>query len=315
MNRPRPLARRLTGLAAVVCVVGVSALVACDSAPTATPAATPALSPTPTATPTPVPTAATPTPDEPAPTFLLDALLTVFGYRQDRTAEVELSIELRNDGSVPAQVTSPIVTVECVLNGEPVSGCGGPLDGLILPDGVGREEAVMLLRAPMGTELRAALDDGTASNTVVVPERILGVERDTWACFSDRPQRSATHENDFLGGCGGWTSGTVLKWDPDEPVRVWADPTGDARYVRILERTLDDLAPLLNLDVEWVDTEDEATLRGVRRRAVRAGLEHRPRRVLPGHGRLRRARFRRRWRNHERIHERLAEQPAGSPTD
>ncbi len=275
MNRPRPFARRLTGLAAVVCVVGVSALVACDSAPTATPTATPALSPTPTATPTPVPTAATPTPDEPAPTFLLDALLTVFGYRQDGTVEVELSIELRNDGG-PAH-ESPIVTVECVLDGDPVSGCGGPLDGLTLPEGVGREEAVMRLRAPMDTEVLAVLGDGTASNTVVVPERIIGVERGVWACFSDRPQRSATHANDFLGGCGGWTSGTVLKWDLDEPVRVWADPTGDARYVRILEETLDELAPLLNLDVGWVETEDEATLKayvGVpSERASRIGLD------------------------------------------
>lgn len=258
MNRPRPLARRLTGLAAVACVVGVSALAACEPAPTATPVATLAPSPTPTATLTPTATA-TPTPDEPSAPFVLDALLTVLGYRQDGTAEVELSIELRN-GGIPAQ-ESPIVTVECMLDGEPLSGCGGPLDGLVLPDGVGREEAVMILRAPMGTGLRAVLDDGTASNTVVVPERVLGVERDTWECFSDRPQRSATYENDFLGGCGGWTSGTVLKWDPDEPVRVWADPTGDARYVRVLEETLDELAPLLNLDLEWVETEAEATLK------------------------------------------------------
>ncbi len=260
MNRPRPLARRLTGLAAVACVVGVSALLACESAPIATPIATPAPSPAPTATLTPAPTTATPTPDDPTAEFLLDALLTVFGYRQDGTAEVELSIELRNDGDTPAQ-HSPTVTVECTLNGEAVSGCGGPLDGLVLPDGVGREEAVMLLRAPMGTGLRAVLDDGTVSNTVVVPERIIGVERDVWACFSDRPRRDASYENDFLGGCGGWTSGTVLKWNPDEPVRVWADPSGDTRYVRILEETLNELAPILNIEIEWVETEDEGTLK------------------------------------------------------
>ncbi len=276
MNRPRPLARgtaALTSFASAIVVVAL--LAACESAPTATPAATPTPSPASAATLTLVPATATPTPDEPTPAFLLDALLNVFGYRQDGTAEVELSIELRNDAG-PAH-ESPIVTVECELNGEPVSGCGGPLDGLFLPDGVGREEAAMRLRAPMGTGLRAVLDDGAASNTEVVPERILGVERDTWACFSDRPQRSATYENDFLGGCGGWTSGEVLKWDPDEPVRVWADPTGDARYVRILEQTLDELAPLLNLDVEWATTEAEATLRayvGVpSERAASTGLD------------------------------------------
>ena len=192
--------------------------------------------------------------------FLLDALLTVFGYRQDGMAEVELSIELRNDGDIPAQ-DAPVVTVGCTLNGGPVSGCGGPLDGLVLPDGVGREEAALRLRVPMGTELRAVLEDGTASNTVIVPERIVGVERDVWECFSDRPRRDASYENDFLGGCGGWTSGTVLKWDPEVPVRVWADPSGDPRYVRILEEVLNELALLLDLDVEWVQTEAEATLK------------------------------------------------------
>ena len=219
------------------------------------------LTPSPTPTPSSLPLpSATPTPDEPTPAFLLDALLTVFGYRQDGTAEVELSIELRNDGDAPAR-DSPAVTVECALNGGPVSGCGGPLDGLVLPDGVGREEAALRLRAPMGVELRAVLDDGTVSNTVVVPERIVGVERDIWECFSDRPRRDASYENDFLGGCGGWTSGAVLKWDPDEPVRVWADPSGDARYVRILEEVLNEIAPLLDLDVEWVEAEAEATLK------------------------------------------------------
>lgn len=241
-------------------IVMVALLAACDSTPTPTSTATLAQSPTPTATFTPVPATATPTPDEPTPVFLLDALLTVSGYRQDGTAEVELSIELRNDSNVPVQ-DAPVVTVGCTLNGGPVSGCGGPLDGLVLPDGVGREEAALRLRVPMGTELRAVLDDGTASNTVVVLERIIGVERDVWECFSDRPRREAAYENDFLGGCGGWTSGTVLKWDPEVPVRAWADPSGDARYVRILEEVLNELTPLLGLDVEWVRTEAEATLK------------------------------------------------------
>ena len=273
MNRPRRFAGIDTTLTAFACAIVVLAMLACEPTPTPTPVP----SPTPSGTPTPVPTAtATPTSDEPAPTFVLDALQTVFGYWQDGTADVELSIELRNDGDTPAQ-RSPIVTVECALDGEMLSGCGGPLDNLVLPGGVGREEATLRLRAPMGTELRAVLDDGTVSNTVVVPERILGTQRDTWECFSDRPRRDASYENDFLGGCGGWTSGTVLKWDPEEPVRVWADPSGDARHVLILEETLSGLAPLLNLDIEWVEAEAEATLRayvGVpSTRAADLGLE------------------------------------------
>ena len=52
-----------------------------------------------------------------------------------------------------------------------------------------------------------------------------------------------------------------MKWKQGEPVRVWADPSGDALYIRILEETLAELAPLLNLDVEWVETEAGATLK------------------------------------------------------
>lgn len=186
--------------------------------------------------------------------------MTVFGYRQDGTAEVELSLALINEsGGVIEEI--PAVRAACLLGDEPVEGCDGSFGDFDPPGRSRAVEGLLRLRVPMGTELRAVLEDGTASNAVVVPERILGVERDIWACFSDRPQREAGYENDFLGGCGGWTSRTVTKWDPDAPVRVWADPTGDARFVRILEQALAELAPLLNLDIEWVDAEADATLK------------------------------------------------------
>ena len=261
MSRPRPFARRAAALTALLCVVAASALLACEPASAPTPTATPTPPPAPTVAPSPAPAAApSPTPDEPATGFVLDLLVTVLGYRQDGTTEVELSVALMNDGSGPAQ-DSPTVTVECVLNGSPLSGCGGLFKDFDLPDRSGATESTLRLRVPMDAELRAVLDDGTGSNTVVVPERIVGVERDTWQCFSDRPRRNSTYENDFLGGCGGWTSGSVLKWSADKPVRVWADPSGGARYVRILEETLDRLAPLLDLDFEWVDAAAEATLK------------------------------------------------------
>ena len=198
--------------------------------------------------------------EKPAAEFVLDALVDVLGYRQDGTAEVEVSVALRNDGYSPAQ-DSPAASLECLLDGEPLSGCGGPLDGLALADGFGPAESAVRLRAPMGTELRAVLSSGAVSNAVTVPRRILGVERSTWECFSNRPLREATYENDFLGGCGGWTSATVLKWDQNEPVRVWAHPSGDEFYVEVLKETLDRLSPLLNLDFAWVGTAEDATLR------------------------------------------------------
>lgn len=227
---------------------------ACSPAPIPTPTTAPAPSHTPAATLT-----STPAPDQPAPGYVLDLLLTVLGYRQDGTAEVEVSVSVGSEGGGPVEEV-PLVAVECRTDGAPADGCGGPVDGLV-PDRFGPAEATVPMLAPMGAELRAVLEDGTASNTVVVPERILGIERDVWDCFSDRPRREVTYENDFLAGCGGWTSATVLKWVYDEPVRVWADPSGDPRYVRALEATLDGLGPLLNLDFEWVKTEEEATLR------------------------------------------------------
>ena len=59
------------------------------------------------------------------------------------------------------------------------------------------------------------------------------------------------------------------------PVKVWA--TGDAAYVGVLETVLVELAPLLNLEFEWVGSEEEADIRafvGVpRSRASELGLD------------------------------------------
>ena len=199
-------------------------------------------------------------PEKPEVEFVLDVLVDVLGYRQDGTAEVELSVALQNDGYSPAE-DPPVASLECRMNGGPLSGCGGQLDGLVLADGFGPVEGTARLEVPMGVELRAVLGDHAISNSVTVPERILGVQRDIWECFKDRPPREATYENDFLGGCGGWTSATVFKWDQGEPVRVWAHPSGDELYIQVLKETLDRLSALLNLDFEWVDTVEEATLR------------------------------------------------------
>ena len=110
---------------------------------------------------------------------------------------------INNGGSLVQE--APAVRVECLLDGEPVDGCGGLFNDFDPPGRSGTVESTLRLRVPMGVELRAVLADGTASNAVVVPERIVGVERDAWECFSDRPRREAAYENDFLGGCGGWT--------------------------------------------------------------------------------------------------------------
>ena len=201
-------------------------------------------------------------PEKPSTALALDAAANVLGYWSYGTAEVELALSLRNDGYRPVEDALAIAVTCHRDGGEPISECGGAVDGIALRDGFGPSEHVLRLRVPMGAELRAKLPDGAAeADPVTVPERILGIERDVWDCFSDRPDWEANLANDFLGGCGGWTSKTIRKWDADKPVRVWADPSGDPRYIRILEETLNELSPVLNLDFEWVNTKTQAMLK------------------------------------------------------
>ncbi len=91
---------------------------------------------------------------------------------------------------------------------------------------------------------------------VEVPERIVGVDRDLWECYADRPQRRVEIEGEFFYGCGGWGTNRVEKWLNDVPVKVWA--TGDPTHIAVFETVLAELAPILNLVFEWVDSEEEA---------------------------------------------------------
>ena len=91
---------------------------------------------------------------------------------------------------------------------------------------------------------------------VEVPERILGVDRNLWECYADRPQARVEIEGELFDGCGGWSTPTVEKWLNDVPVKVWA--TGDPDHIAALEAVLMELAPILNLEFEWVGSEEEA---------------------------------------------------------
>ena len=100
-------------------------------------------------------------------------------------------------------------------------------------------------------------DDPLALN-VEVPERILGVDRDLWQCYADRPPEGFAlgAHNDWMAGCGGWGKPTVEKWLNDVPVKVWA--TGQPDYIAVLETILSELSPILTLEFEWVDAEEDA---------------------------------------------------------
>ena len=82
----------------------------------------------------------------------------------------------------------------------------------------------------------------------------MGIDRNVWECYSDK---SFDEDEEFDGGCSGWgRNTTVEKWLNDVPVKVWA--TGDSRYIELFEDSLDYLAPILNLDFQWVETERDA---------------------------------------------------------
>ena len=130
---------------------------------------------------------------------------------------------------------------------------------LSLPDGFAPASDSFTLRLPMGTttlELDYGESGPLALHSIDVPERILGVDRDLWECYADRPPGGVEIDGEVFDGCGGWSTPTVEKWLNDVPVKVWA--TGDLTHIAVLETALVDLAPILNTEFEWVDSEEEA---------------------------------------------------------
>ena len=228
------------------------------STPTPAPAATPTPSPTPTATPEPLVTTASPTPTPAPPPYVnlvLDVDATVSGYWSDGTANVEITTSLRNVGNLQFKDVQQ-VDVTCTQEGRAVNGCVGELS-VLLTDGFGPATETLTLRVPMG-QVSLEFDyggDETHALMVDVSERILGVEQDVWECFRDRGE-SGESSLDFP--CSGWYTETIVKWDQDKPVKVWANPDVNPKYILILEQVLEVVSPILNLEFQWVAGEAEA---------------------------------------------------------
>ena len=226
--------------------------------PTNTPTPLPTSTPTPTNTPTPLPTS-TPTPtNTPMPMVRLafHAESTVLGYWSDGTADVKVTATLRNDGTLRLDGTQEITAI-CIADADPRIDCREEMS-LSLPDGYAPSSASFILRLPMGATSLAFDYGGDASLTlnVEVPERIIGVDRDLWECYANRPSGGVEVDDEVFDGCGGWSTQTVEKWLNDVPVKVWA--TGDPDYMSVLETVLMELAPILDLEFEWVDSENKA---------------------------------------------------------
>ena len=229
---------------------------------------------TPTHTPTPTPT------NTPVPVvnLVLSAESTVGGYWSDGTADVEVTATLRNDGTLRLDRAQDI-TATCIAEGNERRACRKEAS-LSLQDGFAPNSENFSLRLPMGMTT-ITFDYGGAESLafdVEVPERILGVDRDLWECYADRPQERTEIEGESFDGCGGWNTATVEKWLNDVPVKVWA--TGDPDHIAALEVVLMELAPILSLEFDWVGSQEEADFKayvGVpRSEAPALGFDYNP---------------------------------------
>ena len=226
--------------------------------PVATPTPAPANTPIPTAAPaatnTPLPT---PTPP-PAPTgplpITLAAQPTVVGYYSDGSASVNLALSLRTENISPLPETLPI-SVTCSQDGNSIANCA-PAAEITTPSGYRSASANLALRLPMG-DAAIAIDYGGADHaalSVNVPERIIGIDADMWACYADR-DTARNYERDH--GCYGWYSDFVEKWRNGAVIKIYGE--GHPDYIRATREIFDErLAPLLNLKFRWVDDEADA---------------------------------------------------------
>ena len=208
----------------------------------------------------------------PSVELVLSAESTVVGYWSTGTADVEVTATLRNDGTLRLDRAQD-VTASCTAVDDESRDCREELT-LSLPDGFAAASESFTLRLPMGTTTLEFDYGGDEPFTldIEVPQRILGVDREVWDCYADRPPGGVEIDGEIFAGCGGWTTPTVEKWLNDVPVKVWA--TGHSDYIAVLETVLTELALVLNLEFVWVDAEEDADFKafvGVDRTDV-AGL-------------------------------------------
>ena len=140
---------------------------------------------------------------------------------------------------------------------------------MLLGDGLVTDTAAFRLRVPMGTTtVRFTHGAGGAQGDPIerevrVQERVVGVSGEAWNCYVDRandPTRVGVGGALNFYGCSGWDSATtVQKLGGAGPVLVWT--TGDVRYIEILRESLDQLSPVLGLDLQLTDQLGLADLR------------------------------------------------------
>ena len=179
---------------------------------------------------------------------------TQIGYWWDGSADVELSVKAINTG-VGAFRDIAEVSYACAgadIADEVATG----RFRLTMPNGFSSSKEEITLRSEPGTvECRfISQEHGTETLKHEVPAKIVNVSREVWNCYSD----NEVNEHGDIG-CAGREAETVVKWDLDRPLRVWA--TGDPDYIDVLWATLDRLSPLLGMTFTNVPSQDDADLK------------------------------------------------------
>ena len=204
----------------------------------------------PTVTPLPTPTPA------PRVELVLAATSEIEGYWSDGSGNVTVSVTLRNDGLLQHDAPTS-VDVGCI---PALAECRQEMV-LTLPDGYAAAASAFTMRAPLGTTIVTfGYGNEERQLDVVVQERVLGVDRDLWECYSHRSDVPVMVEGESLFSCSGWEVPGVVKWLNDAPIKVWANDDGNPVYIAILKTVLGELSSLMDLEFEWVESEEAADL-------------------------------------------------------
>ena len=179
-------------------------------------------------------------------------------YWSDGSANVVVETTMLNTGNelVSGDV---IVSVECTKSNEVVENCGGEYK-IDLDPSEHPNTTHHTVKVPPGTTTLtfSHRDEPPLTTLARVPERILGVDRDIWECFSDTSNLRSETPDDAGVGCAAWRTDYIVKWPIGEPIRVWTD--GDEKYKDIFDQVLADISPLLNLEFETVTSKSRSDL-------------------------------------------------------
>ena len=182
-----------------------------------------------------------------------DYAFAVGGYWSDGSANASISATVANSGVRGFDGVAE-VSYSCSGAAESDDVRTGVFDISLSNGFAPTTESFTLRSTPGSVSCRFISRDGTVEEEFPIPAKIVGISREVWECYSDT---QINRHGDI--GCAGRESSTVVKWDTDEPITVWA--TGDPKYIEVLWETLGELGPLLGMRFTRADEEEGARLK------------------------------------------------------